>query len=764
MFKFNKIKISGLIPICLMLFLLISFMHAETNTGPDELNIETNKGKKGRIYKVPFTSSKIKVDGKIEEKVWKKALVIDLPYEYFPGNNIPAPVKTKCLVIYNKDYLYIAFISYDPEPSKIRAHLMNRDAIDTFVLDDHIGFTIDTFNDERRAFQFRVNPLGVQADAFFNELEGYEDFSWDAIWDSKGRITKGGYIVEIAIPFNQLRFPKSKKEQTWGFWAFRSYPRNVRHRLSSFPIDRNKSCILCQEQKISGFKGISPGLNLEFDPTLTASRTDIREEFPEGPMKNGKIKAEPGITARWGITPNLIFNGTINPDFSQVEADAAQLDVNVRFALYYPEKRPFFLEGADFFLSPLEVVFTRTVADPLWGVKFTGKADRNAIGFFFVQDKMNNLIFPSNQGSTSTSIEENVYGGVFRYRRDIGKSSTLGILYTERMSSDYYNHVAGFDGFFRLSKTKVLRFQYVHSQTDYPDEIAENFAQKKEPFAGNAIYAQFHHDSKNWFYELKYENLSPGFRADYGFIPRVDYEKMLGNFQRKLWGKKGGWFSFIDFGMKAYRINDHNRKLTDSSIDIYLDYSGPMQSGFSIDLKKNKEFYNGITYDLNVVEGMIEIKPFSGTYFGLYGRTGDAVDYTNSRKANTLLVSSMAQFNLGKHLSVNFRNDYQKLYLKEGEIFRADIAQARLVYNLNIRTFIRAIVQYKYIKRTPELYIMEVEPKTSAFFTQFLFSYKLNPQTVLFLGYSDNYLGSASIDLVQLNRTFFFKIGYAWTM
>jgi len=363
---------------------------------------ETNSStiQKGAHYNVFPTSTKIKVDGVLDEEAWSKAEVIKLPYEWLPGDNIPAPVDTDCMLTYDESHLYIGFRCYDPEPKKIRAHLMDRDATDSLIQDDHINIMIDAFNDERRSFQFRVNPLGVQADANFSELEGYEDFSWDAIWASAGKISDWGYAIEIGIPFNQLRFPKTKEKQIWGFSAERSWPRSVRHRMTSHVRNRNISCILCQFNKISGLEKISPGRNLEFDPTLTANRTDTMppQNFPGGALESGKAKAEPGITAKWGITPNLILNATANPDFSQVEADVAQLDVNTRFALYYPEKRLFFLEGGDFFLTPIQAVFTRTVADPLWGTKLTGKIGRSALGFFATQDRINNLIFPSNQG------------------------------------------------------------------------------------------------------------------------------------------------------------------------------------------------------------------------------------------------------------------------------------------------------------------------------------------------------------------------------
>jgi hypothetical protein len=200
--------------------------------------------------------------------------------------------------------------------------------------------------------------------------------------------------------------------------------------MSSHSIDRSNSCILCQENHLVGFENITPGHNLEFDPTFTAGRTDTRPDFPDGSFQKGDSNLDPGVTARWGMTSNLALNGTLNPDFSQVEADAAQLDVNTRFALFFPEKRPFFLEGTDFFSTPLEAVFTRTVVDPAWGIKLTGKQGGNGIGVFATRDDINNLLLPSNQESAFAHLDQNVTGSVLRYRRDVGSGSILGVLYT----------------------------------------------------------------------------------------------------------------------------------------------------------------------------------------------------------------------------------------------------------------------------------------------------------------------------------------------
>ncbi len=724
---------------------------------------ETAKKPAAATFALSAAPSKVRIDGVLDEEAWQKAAVMKLIYEWLPGDNVPPPVDTDCLVTYDRDKFYIAFRCFDPEPKKIRAHLMDRDATDTLIQDDHISVIIDPFNDERRGFQFRVNPLGVQADANFSESEGYEDFSWDAIWEAAGKITNWGYAIEIAIPFNQLRFPKGTASQTWGISAERSWPRNVRHRITSHRRDRDTACLLCQFNKLTGIEGITPGRNLEFDPTLTANRTDVRNDFPAGPMEAGKVKAEPGITARWGVTPNLILNATANPDFSQVEADVAQLEVNTRFALYYPEKRPFFLEGGDFFLTPLQAVFTRTVADPAGGVKLTGKIGRSAIGFFGAYDRINNLIFPSNQGSASESLDGDVASGVFRYRHDVGRNSTVGVLYTGRAAEDYYNHVLGFDGFLQISRTKSLSFQYLHTETEYPLSLARRYGQPEKPFGGNGATIILQHLGRDWVYWLNLNALSANFRADYGFVPQVDIRQAQANLIRLLWGKPNGWFTQIQFGFQGYRTESIKGRMTDQLLRLYALYQGPYQSTLQVAAGPSKEYYEGKVYDLNRLQLFAEVKPFSGAVFQLTARTGDAIDYANSRKADVLDLSPALEYNFSRHFNFNLAHVFERLSFGGRKIYTANLLQGKLVYNFNVRTFIRVIVQYQNLARDPELYGFPVPKTSDSVFTQFLFSYKINPQTVLFLGYSDNSFGTQGIDITRTDRTFFVKLGYAWT-
>jgi hypothetical protein len=717
-----------------------------------------------QTFEVTRAASPVRIDGNLDEAAWAGAAVIELPYEYFPGDNAPAPVRTECLVTYDETSLYIAFRAYDPEPGAIRAHLADRDTITTFQQDDHVGFMLDLFNDERRAFQFRINPLGVQADAVFSELDGIEDFSWDAIWQSAGRITPEGWTVEVAVPFNQLRFPKTAGPQTWGLDLFRSYPRSFRYRIAATGRDRNRSCLLCQVHKITGLSGITPGRNLELDPTVTGHRTDQRSDFPSGPLADGSSKADVGVTARWGVTPNVILNATVNPDFSQVEADVAQLDVNNRFALFFPEKRPFFLEGIDFFATPLQVVFTRTVTDPQGGLKVTGKSGRDAFGVFLARDSVNNLILPSNQVSDFASLDQRVTSGVLRYRRDVGAGSTVGLVASAREADGYHNRLGGLDAFVRASATNTFRAQLLRSESEYPDAVVRDNGQTAGAFGGWGLDAEFAHTSNLWNLFAQYQDLGRAFRADSGFIPRVDVRTLAGNATRILHGTAGRWYSEIDLGLQASRTEDHDGRLTDQSLGGNIVYNGPRQSLLGLTLTRNKEFFEGITHELTRLDITGEIRPSGAARINFNGRVGGAIDVAGNRSGTLVSLGPALEYRFDRSLELRLAHDFQRLTLSQGRLFDANLTQGRLVYHFGTRAFARAILQYRNTRREVALYPVAVPVRSQQLFSQLLFSYKLNPQTVLLLGYSDNAQARPGIDLTKTDRSFFVKVGYAWVL
>jgi hypothetical protein len=459
------------------------------------------------------------------------------------------------------------------------------------------------------------------------------------------------------------------------------------------------------------------------------------------------------------------MTGTVNPDFSQVEADVAQLEINERFALFFEEKRPFFLEGVNFFNAPNRIVFTRTLVDPDWGLKLAGKQGRNGLGVFAAEDAVNSLVFPSNQGSRSTLLRESVTSAVLRYRRDVGASSAFGLLFTGREGSGYHNHVFGFDGFFRPRETDTLLVQYLRSDTRYAPGVATEFDQPTGTFDDSLWEVRYEHDTREWNFAVDYEDYGPGFRADNGFLPRVDIRKaqMIG--RRRFWGDDDDWFDQWVVGGYVNHTEDHDGQLTDEAYQLFTSLSGPLQSAADLVATRRKEFFDGRLYeDLDSVEIYAEAQPGGSIKLQLFGSVSDTIDYANSRPADELLLNPGFEARIGRHVNFDLDHVLQRLDVDGGELFEANLTQLRLVYNFNVRLFVRGILQWLDIERDPTLYSAEVEPAVETLFTQLLFSYKLNARTVLFLGYSDNQLALEGIDRTRTDRTLFFKLGYAWIL
>lgn len=721
--------------------------------------------------RIPFvigqTQEVIRVDGVLEESVWQTAQPIPLPYETNPGYNIPARIETVCRITYDQNHLYYGCHATEPNPASIRSFITDRDNL---FSQDNIGFVVDPFNDARRGFVFTVNALGVQMDGIMDPRQN-ESFStaWDAIWESAGRITEDGYQIEVAIPFKSLRFPETDAVQTWGFWFWRNQPRSESIVYLSRKVDNNNSCDICLANLMTGLQGFSPGRNVELIPTVTARRIDRRTVFPDGRLEVGTPDAELGLDARWNVTTDLAWNATLNPDFSQVEADVAQLDVNTRFALRFPEKRPFFLEGAEFFQTPLEAVFTRSIADPSFGTKLTGKLGRHTVGALIARDDVTNVLFPGSQQSTSTFLEAPVTTLLGRYRHDVGKSSTVGVLYTGREGEEgYYNRVIGADGVFQFGGPFSARLQYLHAETQYPEHVATENNQHARAFSGDSFIGELEFSTRNWGVDVEYEDLADDFRADAGFMAQVGTRTFKLNVTRRVWAKPNAWFTQLRFWNAYWRSEDRHGNEVDSYRVLSAQYTGPWQSEIGFFARWKNQFFGGRPFN-NMFRPVLngEIRPNGHVTLSMSSVWGDAVDFANVRSAKVLQLSPELEWRLGRQVDLQMEHTYSRLRTNGQNIFTANLTQLRAVYNFNIRMLVRVIVQYRHTRRNVSLYTNEVDRVSESVFSQLLFSYKLNPQSVVFVGYSDNYVGSTSfteeiVDLTQADRAVFFKLGYAW--
>ncbi|MCI0512391.1 carbohydrate binding family 9 domain-containing protein [candidate division KSB1 bacterium] len=717
-------------------------------------------GTKADPYVIPQTATAIQVDGRLAETAWQDALTIALPYETWPGENTPAPVRTEALLLYTQSHLYVAFRAYDPDPQKIRANFTERDQI---YDDDFIALFLDTFNDERRAFALRSNPLGVQADdiAVTNSDAGV---SWDAIYESAGQITDWGFIVEMGIPFNQLRFQRASGEQVWGINLRRLYPRAVYSHIDAIANDRNNDSPISQFLKIRGFAGATPGRNIEVVPTLTGVRTDNRSELPNGKFLTANKEVAAGLSARWGFTANLTLNGTVNPDFSQVEADAMLLDINEPFALEYEEKRPFFTEGADFFSNLKRAVYTRTIREPYWGLKLTGKEDGHTLGLYLVQDRHTNLIFPGSQTSAATSLKMDHTASVLRYKKDFGANYTVGLMATDREGSHYFNRLIGFDNNLRVTKSDRIQLQVLGSNTQYPAQTALDFNQKSGKFNDHFLAFEYDHDTRNWDWWLDYDDVGPDFRADMGFIPRVGYRNVEGGVSHEWIGKPDSWWSDLGLYHEFNYFEDHHGGLLKKSGALMFSYQGRMRSHSHFRGILSEEAFNGKRFDLLNYTSCFGFFPTSNIWFHTHALFGDRIDYENTRLGTRFNIDPELGLNFGKHLRLDLSHTFEWMQVNQARLYTANISQMKLVYHFNVRTFLRGIFQYVNYDYNVANYTFEQAPAYQHFFTQLLFSYKINPFTVFFLGYTDNYLGNQDYALTQSDRTLFLKLSYAWVM
>ncbi|MFQ6092719.1 MAG: DUF5916 domain-containing protein, partial [bacterium] len=367
---------------------------------------------------VPRLNGSIRIDGRLDDQGWEGAARIGNFSETEPGDNVKPSVETEVWLTYNEQAMYVAFHCYD-DPATIRATLTDRDQ---FRADDVIFIVLDTFRNRQTAYQLGVNPYGLQVDIFRNIDE--QDVTFDMVWHSAGRIVDDGWVAEVAVPFKSLRFP-NREEQVWGFHCIRLRPRESFEEISWVPLDRDARCFLCQAGVLKGIRGVSAGRYLEILPYAISFQTGSSSDpaDPKAPFENDDIDANAGVDIKYGLTSDLTLDFAYDPDFSQVESDVAQIDINTTFALFYPEKRPFFLEGSDIFSSEIFAVYTRTINDPSLAAKLTGRVNRTTIGYILARDDKTPFIVPFEEQSAYVSSNKKSVANIVRLKQDFLEDS-----------------------------------------------------------------------------------------------------------------------------------------------------------------------------------------------------------------------------------------------------------------------------------------------------------------------------------------------------
>lgn len=471
-------------------------------------------------------SGPITVDGDLGDAGWRDAVRAGNFAEHSPGDQTKPDVETEVLIAYDDANLYVGWLCYD-DPCEVRASFCERDQI---FSGDYVILCLDTFGEATLAYEISSNPYGIPGDLLFSSANG-EDITYDMSYETAGCVTEFGWVAEMAIPFASLRFP-NRREQTWRVDFWRNRPRGSRYQYSWAAYDRDESCWPCQWGTMKGISGVKPGSGLEILPTVVAHQSGSLDDAAR--FKNDDVEGDIGLGIAYDLSSELTSEATVNPDFSQVESDVAQIDVNSTFALFYTEVRPFFQEGSDLFETHFEAVYTRSINDPLVAGKMTWRKGANSVALLSARDEHSVIILPFEESSEFVENGKS-YSNLVRAKKDFGRQTYLGLVATDRrFDSGGSGSLAGFDGRIRLSPSDMLLFQVLGTHTREVDNPALGDASLQtqffsggkytaaldgEEFWGHGWQVCLDRDARDYEVGADYWERSPTFRAESGFEP-----------------------------------------------------------------------------------------------------------------------------------------------------------------------------------------------------------------------------------------------------
>jgi len=700
-------------------------------------------GDEGAFFRPLKTVSPPAIDGRLDDAVWREAPSVELTKTFIPDFGREASERTVAYMAYDAETLYFAFKCYDREPDKIKAALADRDTIRS---DDFICINLDSFNDRQSLYALYVNPLGIQTDSRY--ASGNEDFSVDFVWKSAGRLDPDGYSVELAVPFKSIRYAGKKRVEMSIFFE-RRVSRRSEH--CSYPaLDPARGYFFLTQMMPLELEDIKQYTLLEVLPAYTfrdgAERVDGVMAGANG-LHNGHL------TGKLGLTSQLILDGTVNPDFSQIEADAGQVDVNLRYDLFFPEKRPFFLEGSEMFnqagagAGPLEaVVHTRTIVDPLVGFKLSGKVGKkDTVASIFALDES-----PSSDPLYVPGTDKYAGVAVLRYKRAVASDGYLGAFATSRQYGGGLNTVAGADGQIRLTKASQLSFHGFGSWTRTGAGAITD--------AGLAVAADYLYDTRNLGISISVHDISTDFKTDVGYLTRPGVAGLLASVTPRLY-PKSRFFRKITPNLSASVSKDLPSGLFETDDALGLTVLLPGNTTVQALGRYSTEVFLGRRFDTS--GGLIQVlsQVTKSLYLrGLFFR-GNSIRYLadpyqgyGHRVTGGLTFKPSEKFDLTGSLTYS---DFTRRSTGEREYAYA-IWRGRLTYQANKYLFVRGIVEYNAFRQD--------------MLTDLLASFTYIPGTVIQLGYGSIFDRAEWIDgeyrdagrFLEMKRGLFFKASYLW--
>lgn len=713
-------------------------------------------------------SGAITIDGDLSDGGWQGVTPVTTWYETRVGDNVEPPAKSEGYLAYDDHYFYAGFRFQDPNPGQIRAPMADHDQLSGNT--DYAGVIVDGNNDGKTAMMFLANPNGLLYDALTSDASG-EDSSPDFYWESVGKVTDTGWNLEIRIPFSTLRYP-NVADPVWRIMLYRNYPRDRRYQFFSTRLPRDVNCFVCNSSPLTGLSGLPHGSHLVVAPYATAQRLDGPDEASGDPWRNGDLDSEFGADAKWSPFANTALDATLNPDFSQIESDVAQIGANERFALNYPEKRSFFLEGIDLFSTPFQAVYTRSITSPSAGLRATGRAGHTAFTALAARDRGEGLVIlpgPEGSGEADQDFRSDVV--VTRVRHDLGESFISMLATGRSIAGGGHNAVFGPDFNWRPKPTDTVSGQALWSDSETPDRTDLTPEWDGRTLSDRALLLRWSHSTPkvDWF--LQGQDLGPDFRADEGFIPQVGYREMYAEAGYTL-RPKDRFLNRIRLFTVNWYDEDHDGGVLARRVSVGAGMDGKLGSFIRVELNRDDLKTGGRIFTRFRPYVIVQASPGRVlNALSLESNFGQEIDFANARKGTganvtgSVTVRPVNQLELRGSGSVRWL-DVDDPSLGSGRLFLAQVERLRAAYSFTPRAFVRLIGQYVATTRDTALYIPDVrsryKTKTASFSTSALFGYKLNWQTVLYVGYGDQRDYAEAADrLERAGRQAFAKVSYA---
>lgn len=695
--------------------------------GPPAPSASSEADGPGRTLRIPRVSVPPRLSDFLEGTAREGEARVEDFFQRTPGDGVPVSQPTAAYLSYDDKTLYAVFVCVE-DPRLVRGHMARRESIGG---DDRVSLYLDTFRDRRRAYVFSANALGVQQDVVTTEGQP-DDSSFDTVWHAHGRRTPNGYVVWMAIPFKSLRFA-DRPVQTWGIALGRSIPRT--NETAFWPhISRRVQSFTAQLGALMGIERVDPTRNVQVIPYGAFTRARL---LGSGASYSTIDDARGGLDAKVVVRNALTFDSTVRPDFSQVESDDPQVTINQRFEVFFPEKRPFFIENSGFFETPINLFFSRRVVDPGLGGRLTGKMGPWALGVLAADDRAAGRPLPVSDPLR----EDRAAVGAFRLQREVGRQSTVGVLATTRVFGSGLNQVVALDSRLQLDANWSLTGQVARSYDRRPDG---------QRLDGTASYAQLLRGGQHFNYLGSYTDRSPGFRSQLGFIQRVDVRQTDHHFDYA-WQPQGN--RLLSFGPSVSAGSNWNRQGQQqdwyATGDFAMDFAGPV--GFTVSRYEAYELFLGTGFRYHTTGASFYTRQLkwlsiSGSYNQGTGINYSAPDPLPPFLGNEANGSATITLRPTPGLRLDQTYFFSQLATRQGSappgvaesgvVFRNHLWRTRINYQFSKALSIRAILDYDDTHANPALIAQSPFKRLRG---DVLLTYLTQPGTAFYLGYTDRY-------------------------